>query len=216
MRLRIIAWTIRAIVITGAAVLSVSCGKPELSSEQNQPKSTSPPAPTNTVVRHDEVTPSLASPQPGEIVASSPPIASSADKSQAENQLSAALAQYPVADEETRTNIVEHLADLEEKGVDKADLAKALAAMFAMEKSATVKVSILDELDGLAPPSLLEQVMPALLPDQPLEVRDEAVAILKDLGNKRAIPALQTLLSDPDEDLREEAQDAINSLNNLP
>ena len=136
-----------------------------------------------------EDAPNLVPIQPNETVGVPPQINSFADKTQAENQLSVALGQYPVADEETRTNIVEHLAELVDKGADKADVAKALGSMFAMEKSAGVKVSILDELDGLAPPSLLEQVMPALLADQPLEVRDEAVAILKDLGDKRAIPA---------------------------
>jgi hypothetical protein len=203
-------------VVAGFAALSISCGKATISSEQNHAELTSP-TPTNSDVRYDEVTkPSVSPIQPNETVGVPPQVGSFGDKTQAENQLSVALAQYPVADEETRTNIVEHLAELVDKGADTADVAKALGSMFTMEKSAAVKVSILDELDGLAPPSLREQVMPALLPDQPPEVRDEAVAILKDLGDKRAIPALQTLLADHDDDLREEAQDAINALNSQP
>jgi HEAT repeat protein len=212
---RIIAPAISTIVVAGAAVLLIGCGKSNVSSEQNQAEPTSPTS-TNNPVRSDEVSTPFASPvQPGETAGLPRQVASAADKSQAENQLSVALAQYPVADEETRTNIVEHLAELVDKGVDEADVAKALGSMFAMEKSAAVKVSILDELDGLAPPSLFEQVMPALLANQPLEVRDEAIGILKDLGDKRAIPALQTLLADPDDDIREEAEDAINHLNSL-
>ena len=88
--------------------------------------------------------------------------------------------------------------------------------MFAIEQAAVIKTSILDELEALGTPSLFEQVTPALLPNEPLEVRDEAIAILKDLGDKRAISSLQALLADPDDDIREEAEDAIAHLNSLP
>jgi HEAT repeat protein len=37
---------------------------------------------------------------------------------------------------------------------------------------------------------------------------------LQDIGDKRAIPSLWPLLADPDENIREEAQDAIDSLGN--
>jgi HEAT repeat protein len=37
---------------------------------------------------------------------------------------------------------------------------------------------------------------------------------LQDIGDKRAIPSLWPLLADPDEYIREEAQDAIDSLGN--
>jgi HEAT repeat protein len=140
----------------------------------------------------------------------------SPEKKEAENQLTNVLAQYPSADETTRMNTVENLADLIDKGFDRNDIAKALVSMFAMEQSAAIKSSILDELEALDPPTLFERVTPALLPNQPLEVRDEAIAILKDLGDKRAISALQPFLADPDDDIREEAEDAITHLNSLP
>ena len=216
MTFRIISSRVAAATITvSLAALLIGCGKSNVSSQVNQAESTSP-SPTNTQVRSEMTTPFASPAQPGETAGVPARVASSADKAQAETQLSTALAQYPEADEETRTNIVANLAELVDKGADKGDVAKALTSMFGMEKSTNIKVAILDELAALDPPSLLEQVMSALLPDQPPEVRDEAVSILQDLGDKRAIPALQTLLNDPDEDLREEAQEAIKSLNSPP
>jgi HEAT repeat protein len=140
--------------------------------------------------------------------------APSEPKNQAENQLLVAVAQYPGADEETRTSIEEHLAELADQGVDKADIARALGSMFAMEKSAIVKKSILNELYTLGGSFVFDQAIVAVSPNQPLEVRDEAVSILQELGDNRAISTLQPLLTDPDENIREAARDAINSLNN--
>jgi len=124
------------------------------------------------------------------------------------------LAQYPTADEHTRNDIAEHLAGLADKGIAKADIARALGSMFAIEQSVIIKNSILDELSALGDSSVLEQVTVGLSPSQPLEVRDEAISILQELGDKRAIPTLQPLLADPDENIRDAARDAINSLNN--
>jgi HEAT repeat protein len=144
----------------------------------------------------------------------SAPIPMSPETIQANNQLLVSLAQYPAADPKTRADIAEHLAGLKDQGVDKTVIASALGSMFAMEKSAAIKMSILDELDALGGSLVLEQALVAVLPNQPLEVRDEAISILQDLGDKRAIPDLQRLLTDPDDNIREAAQDAINWLNN--
>jgi HEAT repeat protein len=132
--------------------------------------------------------------------------------SEAENQLRSAVAHYRAADEETRTDIEEHLSELADSGVSKRDIARTLGAMFTMENSVVIKCSILDELYTLGDPAVLEQVTVGLLPNQPLEVRDEAISILQDIGDKRAIPSLQPLLADPDENIRDAARDAIDSL----
>jgi hypothetical protein len=120
--------------------------------------------------------------------------------------------QYRVADEQTRVHIEEQLSELAEAGVANDEIAATLGAMFAMENSIAIKCSILNELYQLEDPSVLEYVIVALLPTQPLEVRDEAISILQDIGDKRAIPSLWPLLADPDENIREEAQDALRSL----
>lgn len=131
----------------------------------------------------------------------------------AENKLRGALAQYPAANEETRANIEEHIAELAEAGVAQRDLAATLGAMFAMEDSIPVKCSILNELYYIQDPSVVEHVIAGLSPNQPLDVRDEAISVLRDMGDHRAIPSLWPLLTDPDDNIREEAQEAIDAIN---
>jgi HEAT repeat protein len=131
---------------------------------------------------------------------------------QAENQLRGALALYGAANEETRTDIEEHISQLADAGVAKRDLVTTLGVMFGMENSISVKRSILNELYYLQDPSVVEQVTVGLWSNQPLEVRDEAISVLQDIGDKRAIPYLLQLVADPDENIRENAQDAIDWL----
>ena len=129
-----------------------------------------------------------------------------------ENQLRGALTRYGAADEEARTDIEEHISQLADAGVAKRDLVTMLGVMFGMENSISVKCSILNELYYLEDPSVLEYVTVGLLANQPLDVRDEAISVLQDIGDKRALPYLWPLLTDSDENIREEAQDAIDWL----
>jgi len=131
---------------------------------------------------------------------------------EAESQLRATLTQYRTGDEATRSDIEEHLSQLLDAGVPREEIVSALGAMFAMENSAAVKSSILDELYYIDDPSVLEQVRLGLSPDQPLNVRDEAIYVLRDIGDNRAIRALWPYLSDPDINIREEAQEAIDAI----
>ncbi|MEY2519882.1 MAG: hypothetical protein QOF24_1641 [Verrucomicrobiota bacterium] len=130
----------------------------------------------------------------------------------AENKLRGALAQYPAANEETRINIEEHIAELAEAGVSKQDIVATLGAMFAMENSIPVKLSILNEFYYIQDPSVLEHVTAALSPNQPLDVRDEAISVVRDMGDQRAIPSLWPLLADPDDNIRDDAQGAIDAI----
>jgi HEAT repeats len=131
---------------------------------------------------------------------------------EAETRLRTTLMQYRTADEGTRTSIEEHLSQLMDAGVPKPEIASTLGAMFAVESSAGVKCSILNELYYIDDPSVFEQVRLGLSPDQPLQVRDEAIYVLRDIGDNRAIPALWPYLSDPDINIREEAQEAIDAI----
>jgi len=212
--LRILGSAVAGGIMIAATSVLTGCGKSTSSSQQESMETVPPLTPSFGPAE-------VAKSQPAEakLSATASPMVeqpNSLEKKEAENQLLNVLAQYPSADEETRNDIVEHLADLVDKGLDKETIAKALGSMFAMEQAAVIKTSILDELEALGTPSLFEQVTPALLPNEPLEVRDEAIAILKDLGDKRAISSLQALLADPDDDIREEAEDAIAHLNSLP
>jgi hypothetical protein len=134
------------------------------------------------------------------------------EQGQAQNQVRVVLTQYREADPETRTNIEENISELTDAGISNPQIATTLGTMFAMEDSADIKCSILNELYELNDPSALEYVLGGLSPNQPLEVRDEAISILKDINDKRAISSLWPLLADPDEVIREEAQEAIDQL----
>ena len=48
--------------------------------------------------------------------------------------------------------------------------------------------------------------------NQPKDVRDAAIDALGDIEAKRAVPILQSILSDPDEDIREHAKDVIEQV----
>jgi HEAT repeat protein len=85
--------------------------------------------------------------------------------------------------------------------------------MFRDENSVEVKTDILDELGDLGDPSAFDQIVQGLDQHQPDEVRTDAIQALDTLGDKRAIPLLQPLLADRDEDVRDAAQTATDSLN---
>jgi HEAT repeat protein len=84
--------------------------------------------------------------------------------------------------------------------------------MFTMEESIPVKLSILNELYYIRDPSVLAHVVAALSSNQPLDVRDEAISVLEDMGDQRAIASLWSLLTDPDDNIRENAQKAIDAI----
>ena len=207
---RIISSSVAATFTVSLAALLIGCGKSPPPSQQTL--SSPAPSMSSAEASNSQQT------QPESTGTASPlsqtPV--SPDNNRAEDRLVNTLTQYSAADEETRHNLVEQLPDFVDEGLSKDRVAKALSSLFATEQSSDIKVLILDELEALDTPSLMSQVTPALSADQPSDVRDEAITILNDLGDKSAIAILQPLLSDADEDIREEAQDAINHLNSLP
>lgn len=56
----------------------------------------------------------------------------------------------------------------------------------------------------------------AALKDKDALVRRMAVQSLWDLHDRRAIPAVRRLVNDPDEDVRQDAADALKELESLP
>jgi len=90
----------------------------------------------------------------------------------------------------------------------------SLGRLFHMEKDPELKTEILDSLfdiDGQ------DERKAALLAagagaDQPKEVRLSAIDGLEDVDAKYALPILQAMASDPDEEIREAAKDAIEML----
>lgn len=120
---------------------------------------------------------------------------------------------HATPDKIDRSTVARDVAKLADSGVPKQQVASALGYMFRDENSVDVKTDILDELGDLDDPSAFDQIVQGLDQHQPDEVRTEAIQALDTLGDKRAIPLLQPLLADRDQDVRDAAQSATDSLN---
>jgi len=101
---------------------------------------------------------------------------------------------------------------------DAPDVVDALAHLFLNEKDEELKIELVDSLgdvDGQNDKKLAI-LSTALRADQPKEVRLKAIDGMGDAQDKRAIQVLQGYLNDPDEDVKENAQDTIEQLQNMP
>jgi len=120
---------------------------------------------------------------------------------------------HTTGDRVQRSAMVTEMAKLVDAGVPKLQVASALGDLFRDENSVEVKTDILNELGNLEDPSAYDQTVAGLGQHQPDEVHRAAIEALDSLGNKRAIPLIQPFLTDRDEDVRNAAQSAIDSLN---
>lgn len=101
---------------------------------------------------------------------------------------------------------------------DGADVVDALAHLFLNEKDQELKIELVNSLtdvDGQNDKKLAI-LSTALRADQPKEVRLEAIDGMGDAQDKRGIQILQGFLNDPDEDVKQSAQDTIEQLQNMP
>ena len=107
---------------------------------------------------------------------------------------------------------VEAIYQISDKGTPEA--VATLGRLFHVEKDPDLKIEILSSLfdfDGLDDRKIT--ILGAgIAADQPKEVREEAIDSLGDVDSKYALPLLQSLLSDPDEEIREAAKDQIELL----
>jgi hypothetical protein len=120
---------------------------------------------------------------------------------------------HKAADKVDRSTVAIDVAKLADAGVSKPQVASTLGYMLRDENSVEVKTDILNQLGDLGDPAAFDQIVPALDQHQPDEVRTAAIEALDSLGDKRAIPLLQPLLTDRDGDIRDAAQTATDSLN---
>jgi hypothetical protein len=129
-------------------------------------------------------------------------------------KLQDALRQYPALKEkDDRASLVMDVLGMTDNGATKQEVAQVLGTMFHEEPTADLKLDLLDDLimvgDNDAAPTFLE----AIDPSQPKEVRTKAILGLENLDDSsRIAPYLQQLLTDPDPDVRQEAQDALDRL----
>ncbi len=101
---------------------------------------------------------------------------------------------------------------------DAADVIDALTHLFLNEKDQELKIELINSLtdvDGQNDKKLAI-LSAGLRADQPKEVRLEAIDGMGDAQDKRAIQILQGFLNDTDEDIKQNAQDTIEQLQNMP
>jgi len=120
---------------------------------------------------------------------------------------------HTTGDRVQRSAIATEMERLADAGVPKPQVASALGYLFRDENSTDVKTDILNELGNLEDPSAYDPIVAGLDQHQPDEVHAAAIEELDDLGDRRAIPLIQSFLTDRDEDVRNAAKSAIDSLN---
>jgi aminopeptidase N len=101
---------------------------------------------------------------------------------------------------------------------DAADVIDALTHLFLNEKDQELKIELINSLtdvDGQNDKKLAI-LSAGMRADQPKEVRLEAIDGMGDAQDKRGIQILQGFLNDPDEDIKQNAQDTIEQLQNMP
>ncbi len=125
-------------------------------------------------------------------------------------KLQAALKQYSALDNrDDRSALADDVANLVDDNVPVRDVVEALGVMFHQERSADVRIDILNDLLNLDDPSSYQLIVQGADPNQPQEVRKAAIAVLGDYDDTWAVPTLPQLLSDGDAEIRQAAQDAL-------
>jgi HEAT repeat protein len=98
--------------------------------------------------------------------------------------------------------------------VESPDTVDAIGRLFLDEKDKELKIELVNSLldiDG-ENDKKLAILSGAIRGDQPKDVRLQGIDGMGDTEDKRSIQVLQGLLIDPDEDIRENAQDTIDQL----
>ena len=108
-----------------------------------------------------------------------------------------------------RVQVIFQLSDL-----GSADALAVLGRLFQKEQDPDLRVQVLNSLFDIEGHDDKKAALLAagVATNQPKDVRDAAIDALGDIEAKRAVPILQSLLTDTDEDLREHAKDIIEQL----
>jgi hypothetical protein len=197
-----------SVAAVGLAVVVSACSKSE---------ETLPPAPPSAPTRSEPAKPSSSAMADAQkpAVTSAPqpqPFAAAPDTPSGNAAQVAATLENAYITNPDFNSRVEQIYKLTDAGTPEA--IASLGRLFHMEKDNDLKTEIMDSLfdiDGQ------DERKAALLSagagaDQPKEVRQSAIDGLEDIDSKYALPILQALLGDPDEDIRDAAKDAIEML----
>jgi len=203
-----------AAAVTLTVLMAAGCTKKE-----TQETPLPPPSVTTLPAKQPQpALPAATNAAPGAAVAGVNTNQSSGD-GQSQTELAAQVKQlvtdYQNADDfQKRVTLIYELSSND----DAPDVVDALAHLFLNEKDEELKVELVDSLgdvDGQNDKKLAI-LNTALRSDQPKEVRLKAIDGMGDTQDKRAIQLLQGYLNDSDEDVKENAQDTIEQLQNMP
>ena len=108
-----------------------------------------------------------------------------------------------------RVQVIFQLSDL-----GTVDALGVLGRLFQKEQDPDLRVQVLNSLFDIEGQDDKKAALLAagVATNQPKDVRDAAIDALGDIEAKRSVPILQSILSDPDEDIREHAKDVIEQL----
>ena len=108
-----------------------------------------------------------------------------------------------------RVQVIFQLSDL-----GTVDALGSLGRLFQKEQDPDLRVQVLNSLFDIEGQDDKKAALLAagVATNQPKDVRDAAIDALGDIEAKRAVPILQSILSDPDEDIREHAKDVIEQV----
>jgi hypothetical protein len=202
------------IIVPAALALALltllGCSKPESTDTLPPPKPPTAkaiefPAPTNLTAASQAVNATPVAPAPAvpEVSAEDSPAALSAQVKQFESDY------QNTADFQKRVVIIYNLSS-----VESPDTIDTIGRLFLNEKDKELKIELVNSLLDIEGENdkKLAILGTAIRADQPKDVRLEGIDGMGDTEDKRAIQVLQTLLTDPDEDVRQNAQDTIDQL----
>jgi hypothetical protein len=197
------------VTLAVAMLALVGCSKPE-------PEETPPPKPVTTKKIEFPAPTNLPSAQPAVSATSAAPVAAVEPQAAEDTpeQLAAQVKQFEAEYQNTpdfqkRVVVIYNLSS-----VDSPDTIDAIGRLFLNEKDKELKIELVNSLldiDGQADKKLAI-LSTAIRGDQPKDVRLEGIDGMGDTEDKRAIQILQGMLTDPDEDVKEAAQDTIDQL----
>jgi HEAT repeat protein len=193
-----------AVSVVVCALVIIGC-RPRKSEEPQTPPKPASPAPRVTTApppRVVEPSPSQSKTTSSSVVVTDPKLAA---------KEAAALEMDYLA----KTNFAEKVEALYKiSDLGTGDALDALMRLFLQEQDADMKIQVIDAMGDIEEfnEKKLALLTVAVKADQPQDVRSSAINALSDIEDSRVIPILQSLLNDPDEDIRTEAEDNMKLL----
>jgi HEAT repeat protein len=136
-----------------------------------------------------------------------------AKATEAEQKEAAAEAATLIVEFEKSSDEADQIEIAQKLAINASPAARAsLERIYRATPSPSLKTEIIQALalvgsDNLEPSLIL--LRDALAPGQPAELREAAIGTLRDLNDPATLPVWKLLLRDPDADLREAAQQAV-------